>query len=126
MRATSGAPSRRAASAAICLNLLAWLAPLAASSPAYALDGCHVGDICVLTFPLFGCRGDTAPLKRWVDLYVDESREAAEAYLDSEEKAGHCARFQVGDRLRILRYIGLSRLEASRPDETDRYTILLK
>jgi hypothetical protein len=100
-------------------------AALVAASPAHALDGCHVGEICELTFPLFGCK-DATRLKRWVDLYVDDSRDAAEAYLDAEEAAGRCLRFNKGDRLRIVRYIGLSRLEAARPGETQIYTVLLK
>ncbi|MCW2283596.1 hypothetical protein M2323_001368 [Rhodoblastus acidophilus] len=86
---------------------------------------CAVGDICELTFPLFACKtGD--PLKRWVELYVDESRDVAEAYLDTEEKTGQCVRFAKGDKLRIVRYIGMSRLEVARPDETQRWLMLLK
>lgn len=86
---------------------------------------CAVGDICELTFPLFGCK-DEKPLRRWVEIYVDDSRNAAEAYLTEQENSGQCVRFQKGDKLRILRYIGLSRLEASRPDETQRWLMLLK
>jgi hypothetical protein len=86
---------------------------------------CAVGDICELTFPLFGCK-DGEPLKRWVEIFVDESRERAEDYLTEQTKAGRCMRFEKGDKLRIVRYIGMSRLEASRPDETQRWLMLLK
>jgi len=86
---------------------------------------CAVGDICELTFPLFGCK-DGEPLKRWVEIYVDDSRDLAEAYLDTQEKAGKCVRFAKGDKLRIVRYIGMSRLEVTRPDETQRWLMLLK
>lgn len=106
--------------------LLAALATLVAA-PAHAEPKvrCAVGDICELTFPLFGCK-DGDPLKRWVELYVDHSRDMAEAYLDTEEKSGQCVRFAKGDKLRIVRYIGMSRLEVSRPDETQRWLMLLK
>ncbi len=100
---------------------------LAAPAPGRAEPGhrCNVGDVCELTFPLFGCK-DEAPLGHWVELFVDESREVAEAYLTEQEKAGQCIRFQKGDKLRILRYIRQSRLVASRPDETQNYFVLLK
>jgi hypothetical protein len=104
---------------------LSLLFGLAAQTPALGLGRCAVGDICVLTFPLFGCK-DPDRLKPWVELYVDQSPEAAENYLTEEENAGRCARFNVGDHLRIVRYIGLSRIEATRAGETERYTVLLK
>jgi hypothetical protein len=86
---------------------------------------CAVGDICELTFPLFGCK-DEKPLRRWVEVYVDEGRDRAETYLTEQVDAGQCVRFEKGDKLRIVRYIGMSRLEAARPDETQRWLMLLK
>jgi hypothetical protein len=109
------------------LLLLAALPAFLSLAPAHAEPKvrCAVGEICELTFPLFACKtGD--PLKRWVELYVDQSRDMAEAYLDTQEKAGQCVRFVKGDKLRIVRYIGMSRLEVSRPDETQRWLMLLK
>lgn len=106
-----------------CAALL--FAPLPPAAAAESGARCKVGDICELTFPLFGCK-DGKPLKKWVDIYVDESRDAAEAYLTDEVKAGQCVRFEKGDKLRILRYIGMSRLEAARPDEDQRWLMLLK
>jgi hypothetical protein len=86
---------------------------------------CAVGDICELTFPLFGCK-DEKPLRKWVETFVDDGQAAAEAYLTDEEKTGVCVRFNKGDKLRIVRYIGMSRLEATRPDEDKRWLMLLK
>jgi len=107
----------------LLIAALALLAP--ASAHAEAKVRCAVGDICELTFPLFGCK-DGDPLKRWVELYVDASRADAEAYLDTQEKSGQCVRFFKGDKLRIVRYIGMSRLEVARPGETQRWLMLLK
>jgi hypothetical protein len=99
------------------------------SSPAVAhatsRPRCAVGDICELTFPLFGCK-DEIPLRRWVEIFVDDSQAAAEDYLTEQEKIGQCLRFQKGDKLRILRYISQSRLEAARPDDSQRWLVLLK
>jgi hypothetical protein len=103
----------------------AFVSALAPSAPAAAGARCNVGDICELTFPLFGCKNEI-PLKKWVEIFVDDSRDAAEAYLSGEVKTGLCVRFEKGDRLRILRYIGLSRLEAARPGEDQRWLMLLK
>jgi len=101
--------------------------PLLAPTPAYAQAKvrCAVGDVCELTFPLFGCK-DGEPLKKWVEIFVDESHQKAEEYLTTEENAGRCVRFYKGEKLRILRYIGLSRLEAARPGEDQRWLMLLK
>lgn len=109
------------------LLLLAAFPALVLLAPAHAEPKvrCAVGEICELTFPLFACK-DGDPLRRWVELYVDDSRAAAEAYLDTQEKAGQCLRFNKGDKLRIVRYIGMSRLEVSRPDENQRWLMLLK
>ncbi|MBB4197871.1 hypothetical protein CCR94_11405 [Rhodoblastus sphagnicola] len=97
------------------------------TAPAHAdpKPRCAVGDICELTFPLFGCK-DEVPLRRWVELYVDATPEKAEAYITEQEEAGQCMRFYKGDKLRIVRYIGLSRLEAMQPNGEQRWLMLLK
>ena len=105
--------------------LLLALPAFTAAAHADPKPRCAVGDICELTFPLFGCK-DEKPLRKWVELYVDDGYRQAEAYLNEETDAGHCVRFEKGDKLRILRYIGMSRLEASRPDEDQRWLMLLK
>ena len=40
--------------------------------------------------PLFGCK-DLSDIKRWIDTYVDQNREAAEKYVDDQVAAGECA-----------------------------------
>lgn len=87
--------------------------------------GCRIGDICALQGPLFGCK-DFSDIKRWIDIYVDVSREAAEHYIDQQVALGQCARFHTGERLRLLRYLGLRRLEVRRPDEFQTFITLLK
>jgi hypothetical protein len=104
---------------------LALVAGAPAAAGAEPKPRCAVGDVCELTFPLFGCK-DEKPLRKWVETYVDESPQKAEDYLTEQENSGQCMRFFKGDKLRILRYIGLSRLEASRPDNSQRWLMLLK
>jgi hypothetical protein len=96
-----------------------------ASPPAWALGSCEVGDLCVIQGAQFGCK-DPSLIRRWIDLNVEVSREAAESFIAGQVEAGICAKFKEGDRLRIVRYIGMRRLEVQRPGETDRYFILLK
>jgi hypothetical protein len=103
----------------------AGLAVLLARSPAWALGSCQVGDLCAIQGAQFGCK-DPALIKRWIDLNVEVSRDAAENFIAEQVSAGLCAKFNEGDRLRITRYIGMRRLEVRRPGETDRYIILLK
>jgi hypothetical protein len=101
------------------------LIPILAGSPARALGSCEVGDLCAIQGPQFGCK-DSSLIKRWIDINIETSREAAEAFIAEQEKAGICAQFKAGDHLRILRYIGMRRVEVQRPGETDRYIMLLK
>lgn len=108
------------------LILLSAVASLfAPASLARAEEACRIGDVCTLQDPLFGCR-DAELIKNWIDLYVAESREAAERFLSEQAAAGQCARFAAGDRLVPLRYLGMRRLEARRPGESQRYILLLK
>lgn len=97
----------------------------AAAAPALAQPDCKVGDICVLQGPQFGCK-DPNLIKRWIDLSIEESREAAERFLSELAAAGQCARFKTGDQLRIARYLGMRRLEAQRPGDSQSFIILLK
>jgi hypothetical protein len=103
----------------------AGLAAILASSPARALGACEVGDLCTVQGPQFGCK-DPGPIKRWIELNVEVSREAAENFIAEQVAAGICTKFETGDRLRITRYIGMRRIEVQRPGETDRYIVLLK
>jgi hypothetical protein len=96
-----------------------------AAAPAFAQPDCKVGDVCVLQGPQFGCK-DPSLIKRWIDLYIEESREAAERFLSEQSAAGQCARFRTGDQLRIIRYLGMRRLEAQRPGDGQSFIILLK
>jgi hypothetical protein len=112
-------PFRKAILAAVLLSLAT------ASPPARALGACNTGEVCALQSEQFGCR-DLASIKRWVDLYVEQSREMADRYLAAQVEAGQCARFKTGDRLRIIRYVGMRRLEVQRAGETERFIILLK
>jgi hypothetical protein len=96
-----------------------------AGAPGLAFADCRVGDICVLQADLFGCKS-LKLIKQWVDIYVDQDRRAAERFIDSEASVGQCARFNKGDRLRIVRYLGLRRLVAHRAGETDNFILLLK
>lgn len=96
-----------------------------ASAPARAMGSCQVGDLCTVQGPQFGCK-DPSLIKRWIDLNIEESREAAENFIAQQVAAGICAKFNQGDRLRITRYIGMRRIEVQRPGESDRYVILLK
>src|SRR5664279_4742611 len=50
------------------------LAILLSIPPAEAAGVCESGEICALQSEAFGCK-DAGPIKRWVDLYVEESRE---------------------------------------------------
>jgi hypothetical protein len=106
-------------------GLAAGLVALLASSKAFALGACEVGDLCAIQGAQFGCK-DPALIKRWIDLNVEVSREAAENFIAEQVSAGSCTKFKAGDRLRITRYIGMRRIEAQRPGETERYIILLK
>ncbi len=92
---------------------------------ALATKGCRIGDICVMQSPLFGCK-DQSDIKRWIDTYVDQDRDAAEKYVDDQVATGECARFQTGDKLRLVRYLGLRRLEVRRPGESQSFIMLLK
>jgi hypothetical protein len=96
-----------------------------ATAPARALDSCQVGDLCTVQGPQFGCK-DPGPIKRWIELNVEVSREAAENFIAEQVAAGICAKFDKGDRLRITRYIGMRRIEVQRPGESDRFIVLLK
>lgn len=98
---------------------------LGVAAPARARADCRVGDICVLQADLFGCK-NLKLIKEWVDIYVDQDRRAAEKFIDSQASLGQCARFRKGDRLRIVRYLGLRRLVAHRAGETDNFILLLK
>jgi hypothetical protein len=97
----------------------------ASPAPALATEGCRIGDICVMQSPLFGCK-DASLIKRWIDLYVDQDRETAEKFIDDQVAAGQCARFRTGDKLRLVRYLGLRRLVVSRPGESQTFIMLLK
>ena len=92
---------------------------------ALATRGCRVGDVCVMQSALFGCK-DQSDIKHWIDTYVDQDREAAEKYIDDQVVAGECARFQTGDKLLLMRYLGLRRLEVRRPGESQTFIMLLK
>jgi hypothetical protein len=107
--------------------LLSIALALASASPARALAtrGCRIGDICVMQSPLFGCKAQS-DIKRWIDTYVDQDRDAAEKYIDDQVATGECARFQTGDKLRLVRYLGLRRLEVRRPGESQSFIMLLK
>jgi hypothetical protein len=99
--------------------------PPAAPDRALAEPGCRIGDVCALQSPLFGCRNADL-IKRWIELYVDRDRDAAEAFVSEQTAAGQCARFGRGERLILIRYLGMRRLEARRPGEDKSYIILLK
>jgi hypothetical protein len=101
------------------------LISLLASPQARALGTCDVGDLCTIQTALFGCK-DPALIKHWIDTYVEENKEAAETYISEQVKAGLCAEFKAGDKLRITRYIGMRRIEVQRPGETERFIMLLK
>jgi hypothetical protein len=58
--------------------------------------------------------------------YVEENRESADRFIAAQVEAGQCAVFKPGDRLRILRYVGMRRLEVQRAGETERFIMLLK
>ena len=97
------------------LFALALARPLAANTASVlATIGCRIGDICAMQSPLFGCK-DLSDVKHWIDTYVDQNREAAEKYVDEQVAAGECARFQTGDKLLLVRYLGLRRLEVLLP-----------
>lgn len=97
----------------------------AAPARALATRGCRIGDVCAMQSPLFGCK-DLSDIKHWIDMYVDQNREAAEKYVDDQVAAGECARFQTGDKLLLVRYLGLRRLEVRRPGESQTFIMLLK
>jgi hypothetical protein len=96
-----------------------------AAAPAFAQPDCKVGDICVLQGPQFGCK-DASLIKHWIDLSIEENRAAAERFLSERESVGQCARFKTGEQLRIVRYLGMRRLEAQRPGDSQSFIILLK
>jgi hypothetical protein len=96
-----------------------------AAAPAFAHADCKVGDVCVLQGPQFGCK-EQSLIRRWIDLSIEESREAAESFLSEQAAAGQCARFKTGDELRIIRYLGMRRVEAQRPGDGQSFVILLK
>ena len=106
--------------------LLPALLAIPLTSPAAGMDGaCAVGEVCALQSETFGCK-DASLIKRWVDIYVDENRDAADRFIAAQAEAGQCAEFKPGARLRILRYLGMRRLEVQRDGETERFIILLK
>jgi hypothetical protein len=107
------------------LILAALLALAPASLPARAADACETGQICALQSSQIGCK-DLPTLKNWVDLYVEQSREIADRYLDGQVESGQCTKFKTGDMLRIIRYVGMRRVEVQRAGSTERYIILLK
>ncbi len=108
------------------LRILAFLVLTAlAPRPAQAQNACNVGDVCAIQGPLFGCR-DFGDIKRWIDTYVDQDRETAERYIDAQVAAGECVRFHAGEKLRLVRYLGLRRLEVRRPGESQSFIMLLK
>jgi hypothetical protein len=99
--------------------------PIMMSPPARALGACDVGDLCTIQSALFGCK-DASLIKRWIDLNIEISREAAETFIADKVTTGECAQFKEGDKLRITRYIGMRRIEVQRPGETERFIMLLK
>lgn len=101
------------------------LAAAAWAAPAAAEPACQLGDICVIQSPLFGCK-EAALIQRWIDLYVEQDRETAERFITDRAATGQCARFAAGDRLVLLRYLGMRRLEARRPGESQSFILLLK
>lgn len=112
----------------ILFRLILALGLASAAPPARATEaavGCKVGDICTLQGPLFGCK-DFADIKRWIDIYVEIDRDAAEKYVDDQIASGECTRFHTGEKLKLLRYLGLRRLEVRRPDDTQSFIMLLK
>jgi hypothetical protein len=107
-------------------GLLAALLALApACPPARAMGVCEAGEVCALQSAQFGCR-DLASIKRWVDLYVEQSPKTADRYLVAQVETGQCALFKIGDRLRIIRYVGMRRVEVQRAGEADRFILLLR
>ncbi len=107
------------------LFVATFVAPVLASPPAQALGSCEVGDLCTIQTSLFGCK-DKSLIKRWIDTYVDENREAADDFIAKQVTAGQCAQFKAGDKLRIVRYLGMRRVEVERPGESERFIVLLK
>ena len=101
------------------------IAAAAWAAPAAAEPACQLGDICVIQSPLFGCK-ENALIERWIELYVEQDRETAERFITDQAAAGQCARFNTGDRLVLLRYLGMRRLEARRPGESQSFILLLK
>ena len=99
------------------------------ASPFASLAGaagvCEVGEVCALQAEAFGCK-DAGMIKRWVDLYVEENRDSADRFIATQVGAGQCAVFKPGARLKILRYVGMRRLEVQRAGETQRFIMLLK
>lgn len=109
----------------IRLFFLLAVLPLSAAGSVRADSGCRIGDVCVLQNALFGCK-DPSLIKRWIDLYVEQDPDAAEAFVSEETAAGRCARFERGERLILVRYLGIRRLEARRPGDSERFILLLK
>jgi len=106
-------------------RLLALVLLMIAATPAAAEDDCKVGDTCVIQSPLFGCK-DASLIKRWIDIYIETDKETAERFISDQVAAGQCARFKTGDKLRLLRYLGLRRLAVRRPGESETFIMLLK
>ncbi len=107
------------------LRVAAVIAPMLACAPAHALGSCEVGDLCTIQTALFGCK-DASLIKQWIDTYVDQDRQAADNFIAKQVDAGQCAQFKAGDKLRIVRYLGMRRLMVSRPGQTERFILLLK
>ena len=98
---------------------------LATIAPASAFDSCKEGELCTLQSEQFGCK-ELGQLKRWVDLNIEIDRAAGDKYLADQVEARQCAQFKIGDRLRIVHYLGMRRLEVQRAGETERFIILLR
>ena len=101
------------------------LASLLSSPPAEAAGVCESGEICALQSEAFGCK-DVSLIKRWVDLYVEANRESADRFIAAQVETGQCAVFKPGARLRILRYVGMRRVEVERAGENEKFIMLLK
>ena len=104
---------------------VAALAPLLSAAPAFAFDSCKEGELCTLQSEQFGCK-DLSELKRWIDINIEIDRAAGDKYLADQVQAGQCAQFKTGDRLRIVHYMGMRRLEVQRAGQTERFIILLR
>ncbi len=88
-------------------------------------NSCKEGELCTLQNEQFGCK-DLSQLKRWIDINIEIDRAAGDKFLADQVEAGQCAQFKTGDRLRIVHYMGMRRLEVQRAGETERFIILLR